>query len=186
MNPQSDRSNLFLEFGILAVETVFLVVLFSWFKTLISATELIWVPPDYANFAIHEGGHFLFGFLGEFIGVLGGSIFQVLLPILIMIYFFFRKNHFSALFCLFWAGENLVNVKFYIEDASCMCLPITGDIHDWNFILSRLNMLSYDTFISKIVFIVGVIVMALALLLMASNIVREVAKKVIIAKKSMS
>lgn len=36
---------------------------------------------DGANFIFHEAGHVLFSLFGEFLGILGGSLTQVIIPV---------------------------------------------------------------------------------------------------------
>ena len=42
---------------------------------------------DRVDLVFHEAGHLIFGFFGEFIGVLGGSLMQVLIPAIVTGYF---------------------------------------------------------------------------------------------------
>jgi len=42
---------------------------------------------DNVNLAIHESGHLIFRILGEFAGIAGGSLFQVILPLAFVGYF---------------------------------------------------------------------------------------------------
>ena len=48
------------------------------------------------NLAIHEIGHVLFGFVGEFIGIAGGTILQLAAPI-IAAWLFYRQRDFFAI-----------------------------------------------------------------------------------------
>jgi len=42
---------------------------------------------DRVDLVFHEAGHVIFGFFGEFIGLLGGSLMQVLIPAIVTGYF---------------------------------------------------------------------------------------------------
>ncbi len=42
------------------------------------------------DLVFHEAGHVIFGFFGEFIGILGG-IMQVLIPAIVVVYSFFHR-----------------------------------------------------------------------------------------------
>lgn len=120
--------------------------------------------PDYANLPIHEAGHLIFGLLGLKAGVWGGTVMQVLMPILFTLYFFQRRESPGTALCAFWTGENLLNIARYIADARALDLPLVGGgEHDWNFILSDLGMLSRDTQIAESVRFLGWIIMVLAL-----------------------
>src|SRR2546422_2587738 len=52
---------------------------------------------DSLDLAIHEFGHPLFGLFGEFIGVLGGTLMQLLMPAIFVGYFWRQGDRPSAL-----------------------------------------------------------------------------------------
>ncbi len=67
---------------------------------------------------IHEAGHVFFIPFGEFMMILGGSLFQVALPLAIGAAFLIRqRDAFGAAICLWWAGASLVDVAPYIWDS---------------------------------------------------------------------
>ena len=49
---------------------------------------------DNVDLAIHETGHLLFRILGEFMGIAGGSLFQVIFPAVFVGYFIWQKKGF--------------------------------------------------------------------------------------------
>lgn len=109
-------------------------------------TPHTWHLIDGANLLIHEGGHGITIFFGEFINIAAGSLLQILFPVLFSIYFFFRKEIYSACVTLLWMGESMVNVGIYAGDALDMSLPLIGGedvIHDWNYLLTHTNTLSH-------------------------------------------
>lgn len=117
-----------------------------------------WHFIDNANLLIHEGGHVMFIFFGMFMYVLGGSLMQVLLPALFVIYFFQRKEYYSSALTLFWVGENLLSVSVYAGDAVKMQLQLLfGDnsIHDWNWLLIYMGQLHHTTGIALTIRIAG-------------------------------
>lgn len=119
-----------------------------------------WIFIDGANLMFHEAGHWIFFPFGRFMNILGGSLFQCLLPLGILFYFFYTRQFFSSVFCLFWLGDNLINVSVYISDASTRALPLLGGdgvIHDWWWILSTLHLLAFDHLFGSIVFFFGVL-----------------------------
>ena len=120
---------------------------------------------DHVNLPFHEFGHLFFGIFGETIGVWGGTIMQLLIPLGIFISFFIRKETSGIAFSAFWFGENFLNVSVYMADARKMELPLvsSGD-HDWNIILSDLGMLQYDTSIAFVVRAVGWLIMLSAVI----------------------
>lgn len=92
---------------------------------------------DSINLFIHEAGHFFLKPFGRSIEVLGGSLFQCFIPLLVVLVGW-RQNRAVIPFGLFWLGENLVNVSAYIRDAPYKHLRLLaqGLIHDWNWLLS--------------------------------------------------
>jgi len=122
---------------------------------------------DRVDLIAHEAGHLLFGYFGEFMLVIGGTLGQLLVPAGIGVYFLSRREFFSASVALFWVGQSLLNVSVYVKDAAAMELPMVslggGDvIHDWNWLLLKFNMLAYDQTIGAMVYGLGVLVMVIA------------------------
>ncbi len=81
---------------------------------------------DALDLAIHEGGHVFFGIFGEFMGFLGGTLFQLLVPLTFLLYFLQRHDRFAAAVVLWWIGQNLWNISVYVKDARSMELPLVG------------------------------------------------------------
>lgn len=102
------------------------------------------------NLALHEIGHILFGIFGEFLGILGGSLFQCLCPAIAFAMFLKQGDRFALAFCFAWLGTNLYDVARYVADARAMELelvsPFAGDeiVHDWNWLLSEVGWLAHD------------------------------------------
>ena len=127
---------------------------------------------------IHEAGHFLFSlFSGQLLSILGGSITQLAVPLLLLIYFLLVRNKFASGFCLFWFGNNFVNISPYLGDARCQCMDITGTIHDWNFILGQFNILDQDKSLSTLVLVIGLSICFLSLILLITNILKDFMQK---------
>ena len=67
---------------------------------------------------IHEAGHVLFMLFGEFLAILGGSLFQLVLPFGIGVAFILKnRDNFGAAVCLWWTGASLIDLAPYIYDA---------------------------------------------------------------------
>lgn len=129
---------------------------------------------DGANFIFHEAGHVLFAFFGEFLGVLGGSLTQVAIPVICTGYFVRHNQLAASAVTLFWTGESITNVAIYIADARVMGLPLHGGegvIHDWNYLLGRLNLVNHAESLGRLAFAVGVITILSALGLLAVDLV---------------
>ena len=120
------------------------------------------------DFLIHEAGHLIFGlFLGEFVGVLGGTLMQLLMPVAFTTYFlFFRHDLYAACVTGVWLAENLFgSVAPYIADARARLLPLHGGpyvIHDWNYLLGKVGLLEWDRVIAGMVRVTGVLLFAVS------------------------
>ena len=106
------------------------------------------------NLGIHELGHFVFGIFGQFIGVAGGTIAQLLAPVIGMVMFVFQRDYYGIAIAFGWLGTNFYDVAAYCGDARAMELPLVspfgmgGCVHDWNFLLGETGLLSADKTIS--------------------------------------
>ncbi|MEK7635388.1 MAG: hypothetical protein AAB446_03100 [Patescibacteria group bacterium] len=128
-------------------------------------TATDWHFIDNFNLIIHEAGHSILFFLGEFIQVAAGSLFQILLPLIFVLYFYLHKNYFSSSLLLFWVGQNVINVSVYLSDAIITQLPLLGgdsSIHDWNYLLNSLGILKHTSTIGSLTFDAGVLIIILA------------------------
>ncbi len=116
--------------------------------------DLVFVP-------VHEGGHLLFHWFGEFIGVAGGTFLQLAAPFALAVYFAFRRQAQGVAFCLFFFFEQFLPIATYMADARAQELPLltVGDseyvIHDWNYLFGKLGLLAHDTQIASAVRIAG-------------------------------
>jgi hypothetical protein len=133
-----------------------------------AATPGEWHFIDFVNLLIHEAGHVVFMPFGEFMHILGGSLFQVIFPMLYIGYFYIRRDYFSASLLVFWVGENLINVSVYASDAVVMQLPLLGGDtsgHDWHNILAMLHLLPATGAIGFSIYIGGVMTILVGALL---------------------
>lgn len=120
---------------------------------------------DNVNLLIHEAGHLLTSPFGMLISVFGGTILQLLMPLLFVGYFLFKRQWYSSSITGFWLGQNLVNVSEYIKDAIYTKLPLFGGenvIHDWNYIFGHYNMFSQAMQIGQNVQAVAMAVFAIS------------------------
>lgn len=119
-----------------------------------------WHFIDNVNLIFHEAGHAIFFFLPLFGSVLMGSAFQILLPLSIGLNFLFTNQKISASLCLLWVGQNFLNVSVYAGDAMVQALPLLGGdsvIHDWNYLLSTLGILSYTDAVAGMLYWFGLV-----------------------------
>jgi hypothetical protein len=112
--------------------------------------DLVFLP-------IHEGGHLLFRFFGEWIMVAGGTFLQLFVPFALAVYFAFRRQVPGTAFCAFFFFEQFLPVAIYMADARCQCLEYVtvGDpdqaIHDWFYLFSSVGVVDHDTQIAAVV-----------------------------------
>ncbi|MEO7085410.1 MAG: hypothetical protein ABI442_01610 [Gemmatimonadaceae bacterium] len=113
---------------------------------------------DSIDLPIHETGHLVFGPFGEFIGFLGGTLFQLIMPSVFVGYFVRRKDLHAASVALWWVAQNFWNISVYVRDARAQELPLVGGgEHDWAYILGRIGSLQHDQIIAQRFWGVGVI-----------------------------
>jgi hypothetical protein len=116
--------------------------------------DLVFVP-------IHEGGHLLFRFFGEFLAVAGGTLLQLGVPFMLATYFAFQRHVQGTAFCAFFFFEQFLPIATYMADARAQELPLltVGDadyvIHDWNYLFGKLGVLEHDTQIAWAMRMVG-------------------------------
>ncbi len=101
------------------------------------------------NLGIHELGHVVFHAFGRFMEMLGGSLFQCLVPLLVIFAFLKQRDFFGMAWCFSWLGTNLFDVATYVADARARKLTLVSPFtdapkHDWFNILLELKMLHHD------------------------------------------
>jgi len=112
--------------------------------------DLVFIP-------IHEGGHLLFRFFGEFLAVAGGTLLQLGVPVMLATFFFFQRQVMGTAFCMFFFFEQFLPISIYMADARAQELPLltVGDsdnvIHDWNYLFGKFGVLEHDTQIAHAV-----------------------------------
>lgn len=114
----------------------------------------------------HEIGHFVCTPFGWLLHVAGGSIWQVLVYVLLAVYAFsVQRRVWLAL--LFWiiAGHSLINLSVYIADAAERDLPLLFGMgknhHDWWNLLSHYDALRHDDLIAQFVRGSGAVIVVL-------------------------
>ena len=106
---------------------------------------------DDANLLFHEAGHLIFGFLGTTMGLYGGTLGQLVIPIICGIAFWRQRSLVSVSVVMLWFFENVFNIARYVADARAQELPLVGGgEHDWTNILTRWGALQHDTTIATI------------------------------------
>jgi hypothetical protein len=133
------------------------------------------------NLPFHEAGHVLFTPFGRFLTVLGGSLMQLLVPLVVAGAFLWRRNPFGGAVGVWWLGESCLDLAPYIGDARAGQLPLLGgvtgseveDYHDWEVILRQLGWLKHDVTLARMTHVLGAILILLALLWAGVIVIRQ-------------
>jgi hypothetical protein len=130
-------------------------------------------PLHLVNLPFHEAGHIIFRPFGQFITSLGGTLGQLLIPLVCFVALLIRtRDPFGASVALWWFGENFLDIAPYIADARAGQLPLVGGnfghsapygFHDWEYLLSETGLLSLDRTIAGLSHFMGSGIMSLAL-----------------------
>jgi hypothetical protein len=138
-----------------------------WGGVLLTIFDHLLAPEGTISFVVwlltivpHEMGHIICNPFGTLVMFLGGTIWQVLLWLLIGAWgFFFRRQLTIPLLCWALVGHSFINASRYIADASLRQMPLlfglSADHHDWWNILSMLGLLEYDGLLAGIARIGG-------------------------------
>ena len=123
------------------------------------------------NLPFHEAGHIVFRPFGQYMTSLGGSLGQLLMPMVCgTVLILTRRDSFGGSVCLWWFGQNFIDIAPYINDARALRLILLGGVtgretdgHDWENILRTLGWLKYDHTIAKMSYAIGIILIIIAL-----------------------
>lgn len=123
------------------------------------------IPLDHVSLAIHEAGHPIIGMLfGHQMTVYGGTIFQLLFPLLFAAHFVRHEQPLGFCFALAWESSSIHAMARYMSDARAKALPLVGggggeDAHDWGEIFSRWGLLNQDIIIGDLMATLSWVVM---------------------------
>ena len=124
---------------------------------------------DNVDLPIHETGHLLFRPLGEFMMIAGGSLFQVIFPLVFVGYFIRQKSYYSGAIVLLWVGQSVLNVWVYAADAVVMQLMLTsgftgseGGFHDWIYLLNAAGLINSTKTVAGIIRSAGTLTIIIA------------------------
>jgi hypothetical protein len=125
------------------------------------------------NLPFHEAGHILYRPFGRLVTSLGGTLGQLLMPLVCMGVFLVKtRDTFAAAFCLWWLGQNFIDIAPYIDDARRLTMPLLGGntgrtspygFHDWEFILTETGLLRWDHGLARFSHGLGTVLILLAL-----------------------
>jgi hypothetical protein len=163
---------------ILGARVLLFLMILVWglyfvFSTIKSNTigESFW---HLVNLPFHEAGHIFFKPFGRFMTSLGGTLGQLLMPLICLVVFIAKtRDTFAASFSLWWLGLNFMDIAPYINDARAGALPLLGGntghtspygFHDWEFILNESGFLKYDHVLANFSYTVGTVLTIAAFL----------------------
>lgn len=169
----------------LAGRTLVYVLLLWWGLSFIRAPlETNYVGESFLhmiNLPFHEAGHVFFMPFGRFMMFLGGSLGQILMPLICLFTFLFKtRDPFGSSVALWWTAENFMDLAPYINDARALDLMLLGGVtgketdgHDWENILGMLGWLQFDHRLAHLSYNLGIVLMLVALLWSGALLLRQ-------------
>jgi len=97
----------------------------------------------------HEAGHVIFAPFGEALRVAGGTLGQLLMPLVCAVALHRRGDNFGAAVCLAWMALSGIDASVYAYDAADPVLPLIGggtgadSFHDFIFLFERYGQLHH-------------------------------------------
>lgn len=155
-----------------------LYAFFFFFGMKFIATPLDWEKLGgfwhLVNLPFHEAGHIFFGIFPPLITSAGGSLMQLIMPLVCGGTLLFKtRDTFGAAICLWWFGQNFLDIAPYIADARAGVMPLLGGntgqnspygFHDWEFILGELRLLHLDQKLANFSFGIGKFIIIVSLI----------------------
>lgn len=149
---------------------VFLVMVWWGWKFIVTPLETNYTGESFLhliNLPFHEAGHVIFMPLGRFMTILGGTLGQILMPVICLGTFLVKtRDPFGATVALWWTAESMMDIAPYINDARALDLMLIGGVtgketdgHDWNNILTMLNLLEWDHRLAHLTYNIGILLM---------------------------
>jgi len=123
------------------------------------------------NLVFHEAGHVIFRPFGWFMTILGGTLGQLLVPLVVMLTFVIRnQDNFAGSIGLWWLGQSCMDIAPYMDDALDQKMVLLGGRtgadapgnHDWGNILGELNRIEKCHEYANFTFTTGTVLMIIA------------------------
>lgn len=140
-----------------------LVLAVYGYRCLQSPGDYRWI--DSLDLAIHETGHLVFGFGGETLMLLGGTLLQLIVPAAFAVALWRAGDRHGASVPLWWMGQNCWNISVYVRDARAQELPLVGGgEHDWAILLANWDSLNRDHALADAMHLLGVVLYLVAII----------------------
>ena len=123
------------------------------------------------NLVFHEAGHVIFMPFGHFMMVLGGTLGQLLMPVIAGAALLLKnRDRFGASLALWWLGQSTMDTAPYINDARDLKLMLLGGgtgqdrpgVHDWENILLDLGLIEHERALAVAADRLGELIMIIA------------------------
>ena len=120
----------------LAVTSICFAFLMYLLKTDLLGHHSFWMRALHrVNLVFHEFGHPAFSFFGRTMNILGGTLGQLMIPLIVTVAFWRQRDALGCAIGGFWFFENFLDVAVYMADAQVLLLPLIGGLgdeaHDW-------------------------------------------------------
>lgn len=124
---------------------------------------------DNLTLIIHEAGHSILGLLGwRFLTILGGTLLQLLIPFLIVVFAWGNHRMFLGQFALYWLGFSWLDTAAYCADAYDRQLPLIGGLsksaHDFHNLLNMTGLMDRYMLIAWFCYAIGAVLLLSAVL----------------------
>ena len=100
---------------------VFLIILIWGMKFIFTPMDANFIWQSFlhpVDLVFHEAGHVVFRPFGNFMTMLGGSLGQLLMPLICFLVLLIKtRDTFGACVALWWFGQNFMDLAPYINDA---------------------------------------------------------------------
>ncbi|PJB76936.1 MAG: zinc ribbon domain-containing protein [Acidobacteria bacterium CG_4_9_14_3_um_filter_49_7] len=135
------------------------------------------------NLPFHEAGHVFFRPFGRLLTSMGGSLGQLLVPLICCLVLLIKtRDPFGGAVTFWWFGENFIDLAPYVNDARRLVMPLVGGntgrtapygFHDWQYILTETGLLKYDHFLARTFWGIGSVIMFIAVVWGFTLLVRQ-------------
>ncbi len=92
---------------------------------------------DAFNQPVHEAGHILFSPFGTEAPLLGGTLLQLFLPLLLGAWFTVQNNEYAASVAAWWVGQSFTTIGLTMANSSSVGLPHPGADQDWSILFAE-------------------------------------------------